>query len=526
MSRTRRFAHSLISGYALLGVNILFTLVQGRMLLHYITTDNEVGLWAVAIQVAGYFLLLDMGMSGSIGRILIDHKDDRTSTAYGSTIKTGFTVLLIQGGIIALGGILVSRWLPELMQLDRPTAAGSVQRIPLSTEQIELFRSLVMWQCILIGIAFSGRLSGFIMEAHQRYDVSNYIQTVGFLVNLGTLWWCFEQKLGLYSLLWSNAANYLWTHGCSWFAVWRLRFLPTGAQWGTISWARFRELFGYATDVFFLAVGNMLITASQVVVVGWTLGLVAAGVWSFTTKAFTMAYQLIGRIYNYSSAPLAEMLVRGETERLRTRVRDLVILSTGLAVWVALGAALCNASFLRLWTQDRMAWNAANDFLMATYIIIFTVTRWHIGLASLAKQLRLIKYVYFAEGFAFVLLAALLGRWLGFPGIILGGIFTNLFFSGLCGFRKTADTLAVPLMDVALGWMRRPGLFFVLMLVVAVVARFALAALPPGLQLSLQSLLILGVGCVGLWTLALPKPLQRELRTALEKFRKRLTARN
>jgi len=93
MSRFKRFAHSLVSGYVLLGVNILYALVQGRMLLHYISDNNEVGLWAVAIQVATYLLLLDLGMSGSIARILIDHKDKTDSTAYGETIKTGFLVL-------------------------------------------------------------------------------------------------------------------------------------------------------------------------------------------------------------------------------------------------------------------------------------------------------------------------------------------------------------------------------------------------------------------------------------------------
>src|SRR4030095_333604 len=97
MSRVKRFAHSLASGYVLLGVNIVYALVQGRMGLHYLSDNNEVGLWAVAIQVATYLLLLDLGMSGSISRILIDHKDKADSTAYGEIIKTGFLVLCVQG---------------------------------------------------------------------------------------------------------------------------------------------------------------------------------------------------------------------------------------------------------------------------------------------------------------------------------------------------------------------------------------------------------------------------------------------
>lgn len=520
MSRAKRFAHSLFSGYCLLAVNIVYTLVQGRMLLHYITTDNEVGLWAVAIQVAGYFLLLDLGMSGSVGRILVDHKDDVASTAYGSTIKTGFAVLLFQGGLIALGGTIVSQWLPEMMNLTKADAVGAGQRIPLSMEQADLFRSLVAWQCVLIGVMFAGRMSGFILEAHQRYDVSNYVQAVGFGVNLLTLWWCFEHELGLYSLLWSNVANTIWTNSCTLLAVWRLKFLPAKRQWGHISRARFRELFGYATDVFFLAVGNMLITASQVVVVGWAMGLAAAGVWAFTTKTFTMAYQLIARIYNYSSAALAEMVVRGELERLRTRFRDLVVLTASVAALVTAGVAAGNFSFLKIWTK-RMEWGVENDFLMAVYIWIFATTRCHVGLVCVSKQLRVMKFIYVAEGLAFVALAWLLGRVLGFAGIILSGIITNSLFSGAYGIRRSAEILQLPLRMVVWGWMARPGRFLLVMLLIAGVARLTTTSLPVVVQLLLNAVIILTLGGVGLWKLALPESLQAEFRNAARKFRNR-----
>jgi O-antigen/teichoic acid export membrane protein len=287
MSRSKRFAHSLVSGYVLLAVNILYTLVQARMLLHFIKDDNEIGLWAVAIQVAGYFLLLDLGMSG-ISRILVDHKDEVSSTAYGSTIQTGFVVFLIQGVLIAVSGAIISQWLPEITTLTKGDEANMARKVALSAEQMAMFRSLVMWQCTLIGASFAGRILGLILEAHQRYDVSNYAQAAGFTVNLLTLWWGFEHQLGLYSLIWSNVASTLFVNAYSFVAVWRLRFLPAHGRWGRASLERFRELFGYATDIFLLAVGNMLITASQVVVVTYTLGAAAAAVWSFATKTFAI----------------------------------------------------------------------------------------------------------------------------------------------------------------------------------------------------------------------------------------------
>ena len=524
MSRSKRFAHSIVSGYILVAVNIAYTLVQGRLLLHYIRTDNEVGLWAVAIQVAGYFLLLDFGMSGSIARLLVDHKDDTASSIYGSMIKTGFVVCLAQGALIVLGGIVASQWLlPEIINLTGKNFVHSAATGELSADQMQLFWSLLTWQCVLIGSSFAGRLFGFILETHQRYDVVNYAQVTGFAVNLLTLWWCFEHQLGLYSLLWSNVASTVCVNVWCIIAVFRLKFLPAKERWGQVSRERFREIFVYAMDVFFLVVGNMLITASQIVVVGWVLGMSAAGVWTFTTKTFAMANQLVSRIYNYSASAFAEMIVRGEHDRLRTRFRDLVILSAAVGAWVTMSVALCNDGFLKIWTAKRMAWGAENDFLMALWIFTFIVTRCLVGLVYVTKELRGLKLICVAEGVAFVGFAYLLGRWLGFAGVILGGIVSNFLFSGLYGGRKTAQILRLPLGAVLVDWLWRPVRFFVVMVVIAVVLRQTTQSLPVLWQLSVNAVGAATLGGFCLWKLGLPDHLKLEFISALNKLRGRFT---
>jgi hypothetical protein len=85
MSRFKRFAHSLVSGYALLVVNVLYTLASVPLALHYLSKE-EFGLWAVVSQICNFnMLVVDLGMSGAVARILIDHKDDSTSTKYGGS---------------------------------------------------------------------------------------------------------------------------------------------------------------------------------------------------------------------------------------------------------------------------------------------------------------------------------------------------------------------------------------------------------------------------------------------------------
>src|ERR1700689_166956 len=107
MSRLKKFTHSLLSGYVALGANCFFTLASVSLALHYLG-KLEFGLWALVTQIAGYIALIDLSMSASVGRILIDHKDERQSGVYGSVIKTGALVGLVQGAIMLLGGTALS----------------------------------------------------------------------------------------------------------------------------------------------------------------------------------------------------------------------------------------------------------------------------------------------------------------------------------------------------------------------------------------------------------------------------------
>src|SRR4051794_15903342 len=121
MSRFKNAARSLTSGYAAIATNAVYSLASVPLALHYLTKE-QFGLWALVTQISGYLLLLDLGMSGSISRFLIDHKDERAAARYGSVIKTGSIVLLVQGVCIALGGILISRVMPQILDVPQQFA--------------------------------------------------------------------------------------------------------------------------------------------------------------------------------------------------------------------------------------------------------------------------------------------------------------------------------------------------------------------------------------------------------------------
>ena len=168
MSRLKQFTRSLVSGYVLLGANIFYTLASVPLALHYLG-KAEFGLWALTSQLGGYILLIDLGMSTSVSRILIDHKDDRANGAYGSVIKTGALVGAVQGALIILAGTVLS------------FLAGSLLNVPADLQREFIW--LMAGQSVLLGVNFATRIFGQLLFAHQRLDVANYEKLGGFLLS-------------------------------------------------------------------------------------------------------------------------------------------------------------------------------------------------------------------------------------------------------------------------------------------------------------------------------------------------------
>ena len=198
MSRLKNFTRSLMSSYAFLGVNILYTLGAVPLALHYLS-KAEFGLWALTLQIAGYISLVDLGMNSSVARILIDHKDDRASGRYGGVIQSGFWVGAAQGAIaLAVGSSLVcflGDWLKVQPDLTRP------------------FFWLMFGQVLLTAATFATRILSQLLYAWQRIDISNYCAISQLVVGFAVLWFGFHRGWGVFSLLAGAVASFVWGVG-------------------------------------------------------------------------------------------------------------------------------------------------------------------------------------------------------------------------------------------------------------------------------------------------------------------------
>jgi O-antigen/teichoic acid export membrane protein len=414
MSRFRRFAHSLVSGYVLLGANVVYTLACIPLALHYLSKE-QFGLWALTTQLGGYMALVDFGMRGSISRILVDYKDTREDGEYGGLIQTGALVGVVQGLLVLIAGTALS------------TLAGGWLLVAPSLAHD--FSWLMVGQSALLAGSFATDVLRQILAAHQRFDITNYAQALSFLLGLGILWLCFASGAGVFSLLWSNAAAWLLTALCAFGGSVRLGLLPSRGQWGKPTLARFNELFRFGRDMFMYSLGGQLVSGSQAILLTRWMGLESAALWSVCTRTYSLLAQIIYRIFDYSTSALAEMIVRNERERLFVRFRGIASLSVNFSVVFGALFVACNGPFVRLWTSGKMAWSPVNDWILAGWLVACVIVHAHTGFVGQTKVFRFLRWVYFIEGVAFIGLAAPLTRLWGITGLLTASLLATMTFT-------------------------------------------------------------------------------------------------
>jgi O-antigen/teichoic acid export membrane protein len=419
----------------------VYALISIPLALHYLSKE-EFGLWGLMASISSYLSLIDLGMSGSVARLLIDYKDDAHGGKYGALIKTGWLVLAVQGLLIFVLGWIMAPLLSTLL------------KIPAGLEG--QFIPLMRWQGTILALSFALRLFSHLLHSHQRLDITNYIQIGTLAIMFGAQWMFFDHGSGVFSLVWAMLISTICGGIASWFATWKLHFYPKTGGWGQASWKHFVELFAYGKDLFLVAVGTQLIMASQTMIITRRLGLESAAAWYAGTRAFNLVCQALWRIMIVSAPALSEMMVRGEQGKLEERFKHILVVSASLSGVAAVAFAACNSLFVNVWTglsgHQSIAWPARNDVLLGVWMILLSLVTCHNYLVLISKQIRFMRFVYFIEGAVYVGMAWYLSAW-GLPAVIACSVICTAFFTYFYGMWRSSRYFDASLVQVGFTWL-------------------------------------------------------------------------
>jgi O-antigen/teichoic acid export membrane protein len=443
VTRISQFARGLGSSWLATFATVIYSILSVPIALRYLSVE-EFGLFVLLIQVSAYFTLLEFGISSASARILVDYKDSPNDGRYGSVILTGSCFLGLQGLLIIAIGVVAAPWII--------TAIG----VPANFAEVAtvLLRSLAVTSSL--SLAF--RMYGAVLYANKRLDWIHAITGGNMLLGVPLLFVILASGGGLGGLIWLFITQTTVAILLPVFVCVKLGLLPAAGKWGRPTLERFREIFGFGKDIFLVNVGNQLLEASQLIIVTRTMGLTAAAIWSVSTKLFALIYQLVTKVEGTAIVFFAEMMVRGEVDRLAARFRQVYQFTAGLTVISLAFVVAINKAFVSLWADPSLAWSIALSAWIAALVFLSALTRCSADLIVFTKKLGLFRYLYFAEAIVFVSLALWLSGSFGFYGILGPALLCLVLFRVTYTTWWMAAYFKLPMADFWWTWLKRPVL--------------------------------------------------------------------
>jgi O-antigen/teichoic acid export membrane protein len=318
-------------------------------------------------------------------------------------------------------------------------------------------------------------------------------------------------EVGIYSFVYSGLFIAIITPLVLLNSCWKYGYLPRGEEWGNITRGHFVQVFGYGKDIFLMNIGSQLINTSQLIIVSRCLGLSAAAVWAIGTKMFNLIIPLMCRPLGAAIPGMSEMLVRGEDERLYTRFREMVVVTSSVGVFLGVSYALCNSSFIFLWTHGKITWSPSNDLLLGLWVIISSMQTTHGNFVSVTKQIAGMSYIYFAEGLCFVVMGLMVAPHLGIAGIITSSIISTLTFSYQYSIRRSSKYFSETLWEISVDWILPSIKYAAIFLPLALSLAFFTELLQPLQELVIRAIVSVLIGGGLLLKIGMPKKINQEL---------------
>ena len=422
MTRTKRFINGTLAGYGNIATNVIFTLLTVPLALKYLDQE-QFGLWALAVQLNGYLILLGLGVGPAISRFLIDYKDEVNSGYYGAYLLTGGIVQILQGILIGVAGFAISWVAPHLFSVPRHLADD--------------FQWLVISLAGVTGLGNGLRAFTSPLYAFQRLEVIHGCSSISLILSLFLLWLGFESGWGVQAFPLSQLPAALLV---TLFQIWiclRNGYYPQKGHCGRPSLAILRKLLRYGNDVLMLHIGAQLVNATQIMIISRLVGLNAAAAYAIATKFFSMATMLLSNPISSAVPGLTELYVRNDKPQFIKRFWNVISISLAGSTVIAVGLVAGNRPFISLWTSGKVDWDWRSDFILGIIVVMRTFNGCLLNSFGISGDWKPIRYVYVYEGITFLLFAVLLGKYWAMTGIIFAALIAHLLTTSLLSIQKS-----------------------------------------------------------------------------------------
>lgn len=387
-------------------------LLSIKLATHYLTQE-EFGLWSFTMQTVGYFMLMDLGVSNSVARLL----GEPLSSGDPEKLDSWFTLSLVTLASQALL-ILGLGWLLRPFVLDW-------FHIP---EHL-VSRASQLWISFLIiqAISLVFKLCFAILHAQNRVYWTSNLQIIGSWAGLAAFFVMLSRDGGVMAYAWSSGVAMLIVAVGGVVAVRRggLRFKLSMKG---VTRKEIGKLFGFSSTMFVIGLASQVYFASQGLVATKMLGLEAAAVLAVTGRAVSIAMQSIWKPLDAFSPRWQVAYCSGDVSRVTREFRLMVRFTLLVAAAAAITVGLVNQPFVLWWTKPEYFGGLAFSILLCGFMVIQAINRCFTTPFVLTLRVHTYSMVNLTSVAIAIGSMIVLTHYLGIIGIPLGLIVADLIF--------------------------------------------------------------------------------------------------
>jgi O-antigen/teichoic acid export membrane protein len=407
MSRTKRATIAAGFGYIQFGLSLVVAIALAPLLLSQLGVRTW-GLWLATGEILAYAGMVDLGVLGVLPLLVAEADGGGDRTRMRRFVSNGLVVGAVIGLAYALIGIALWQLLPSVLRFTAADRAAVGPPLALIVATTALTYPLRIYPATLIGLqdmTFFGTIR--VVQA-----VLNLVVTIALLMN----------GYGLWALAWASVVPT--AAGLIASAIRLRRIAPDlMTDWPAPTLSEITPLVTNGFGVWLAGFGWLLLSSSNALVITFLGHPEWVPIFSCTAKVSLIATQLVWLMPDAGLVGLAQLY--GEAKST-PRVRHVVGLLQQVHLVLA-GAAACvilafNPTFVTRWVGGPLFGGLTLNALLAGGVVLYSLVHGLMTAASTLGNRVEVGVVTIANGAIQIVAAIVLGRWLGLPGIALGGL--------------------------------------------------------------------------------------------------------
>ena len=386
-------------------IKIAAVFYTSPLMLHSLTAEGY-GSWLLAMNIIGYFLMLDLGVSFASTRFFAMAVGSGDELEQGAVIQV--TRRFFQ--IVSLAILLLTfASLPLMPWLGSPAFNTWEVTAPLAI-------------CgVVTALRFALRMPIILLRANVRYDLLAWSSITRTCAQVAMMTYALKSGHGLIGAAVAHASGDLIELASQWFFARQLPVRPTLLLDPDKVRVTRRKLFSYSNSIMLAIIGDGLHLQVNPILISKTSGVAELPLYSIGLRLIAMLEDVVNALFGGQIlAAFSQLHGADKQEALRSQFKRVTCLTASFSAWAVGGVAIFGHAFFIRWMGPEFG-RAHNIMLLLALPYALRLMQYPVFslLYSLNLQRPLI-WINFIGSLVAVVIALALAPKFGLYGIVLG----------------------------------------------------------------------------------------------------------